>query len=174
MKLFLNVYIFVIYLLRSHLNAFTTFGCSKSYFQFILVYLSLSSILLMRWINYGDLPLISGIISFRIFNYLKYSFIDLYFLPWSKKGNSPLKASLYTTTPNEKRSIFELPSLCSGISGAMYIGVPLTEKLNSTSGSLTTFDKPKSAILKLPLCINIFSGLISRWIIEFSYSTLYP
>ena len=70
--------------------------------------------------------------------------------------------------PREKTSTLELPSFSRWISGAIYNGVPLVEIFSSVSTLAMGLARPKSAILKFPLWIRIFSGLISRWMIDFS------
>lgn len=46
------------------------------------------------------------------------------------------------------------------------MGLP-THVLLATVGSLMTFEKPKSHILKRPLLIRILAGFKSRWIVLF-------
>jgi hypothetical protein len=114
MRLRLNSSIDVISFRRSARTAFTILGCSNSSFQPTRSSGSFRSILFIKSTSYYE-RLFWGIISLRTLSSLKYSLIDLYFLPWSKKGYSPLKAILCSTIPNENTSILEFPSFDCGI-----------------------------------------------------------
>lgn len=55
----------------------------------------------------------------------------------------------------------------------MYIGLP-THVCSAIVGSLMTLENPKSQILKLVLCIKMFAGLKSLWIVFYRASYWYP
>jgi hypothetical protein len=52
----------------------------------------------------------------------------------------------------------------------MYIGLP-TQVFSAVFGSLITFEKPKSHILKKPLWIKMLAGFKSLWIVFYLASS---
>lgn len=56
----------------------------------------------------------------------------------------------------------------------MYNGVPNALYSNYSSKFCSTFANPKSAILKVPLFIRMFSGLMSLWITPYLINSWKP